>query len=175
MKNTKPDSIKYLEKLDIPTPTGHFYAPNKCADNDQNGAQVLLESPVNSALIEPLVTSDNCRKEQSKASTEPEQSCGTQCAPTLRRRGNRPARPAYVIDANGCWLWQGAISHRGYGLAWDAAAYKMRAAHILIYEQHRGAVPAGLQLDHLCRNRKCVNPAHLDPVTQDVNVQRGAA
>lgn len=50
-----------------------------------------------------------------------------------------------------------------------------RPAHIVFYERAHGPVPAGLQLDHICRNRRCVNPDHLEPVTQAINVQRGAA
>ncbi len=70
----------------------------------------------------------------------------------------------------GCWLWTGAKS-RGYGQLYDGA--RMRQAHTLSYEMHVGPVPDGLQLDHLCRVRHCVNPAHLEPVTCRENLLRG--
>ena len=50
----------------------------------------------------------------------------------------------------------------------------MRIAHRLTYQWAKGPIPAGMELDHLCRNRRCVNPAHLEPVTHRENVRRGA-
>jgi len=71
----------------------------------------------------------------------------------------------------GCWLWQGAINHDGYGLFWHEE--KMRGAHRTAFEHWNGKVLEGLELDHLCRNRQCVNPDHLEIVTHKENVQRG--
>lgn len=78
---------------------------------------------------------------------------------------------------SGCWLWTGG-TRQGYGLytEYDAASVptrKTRNAHLVVYELLVGPVPAGFQLDHLCRNRICVNPGHLEPVTQRENVLRG--
>jgi hypothetical protein len=69
-----------------------------------------------------------------------------------------------------CWEWSGALNKQGYGSFWAGAA---RGAHRIAYELMRGAVPEGAHLDHLCRNRACVNPWHLEPVSQRVNVLRG--
>lgn len=75
------------------------------------------------------------------------------------------------IDANGCWNWTGTKSPKGYALTQVDGVSKR--AHRVIYELTNGPVPTGLQLDHLCRNRGCVNPDHLEPVTGKVNVLRG--
>ena len=75
---------------------------------------------------------------------------------------------------NGCWLWTGACSRRGYGaILADFPDRRMLCAHRAAYEMLVGPIPDGLQLDHLCRNRPCVNPAHLEPVTGRENVLRG--
>lgn len=79
-------------------------------------------------------------------------------------------------DLNGgCWEWKGAVSGGnatgGYGQMRDAG--KTLYAHRLSYETLSGSIPDGLHLDHLCRNRKCVNPLHLEPVTCKENLMRG--
>ena len=66
-----------------------------------------------------------------------------------------------------CVRWQGKYFANGYG----RVGYKM--AHRIVYEQEVGEIPEGLQLDHLCRNRWCVNTLHLEPVTIAENVLRG--
>lgn len=77
------------------------------------------------------------------------------------------------VDADGdCWLWIGAIDGDGYGTCTVRRA-KARA-HRVAYELLVGPIPAGLTIDHLCRVRHCVNPDHLEPVTNRENVQRGA-
>ncbi len=74
----------------------------------------------------------------------------------------------YSVDsATGCWEWLGRRNSSGYGML------GRRGAHRLVYTLLKGDIPDGLQLDHLCRNRGCVNPDHLDPVTQKVNILRG--
>lgn len=76
-----------------------------------------------------------------------------------------------------CWLWQGSIGLGGYGIlsqySSDHRKSLPKRAHRVIYEIARGPIPKGLVLDHLCRVRHCVNPDHLEPVTEKVNLQRG--
>lgn len=69
---------------------------------------------------------------------------------------------------NGCWLWTAALHPDGYG------RFEHRPAHRIAWEFIKGPVPEGLELDHLCRVRPCVNPSHLEPVTRRENVRRGA-
>lgn len=74
---------------------------------------------------------------------------------------------------DGCWLWTGVRNWGGYGFFYVDANCFGKAAHRFAYETEIGPIPEGLQLDHLCRNRQCVNPAHLEPVTQQENIRRG--
>jgi hypothetical protein len=79
---------------------------------------------------------------------------------------------AYEVDVRtGCWIWKRSLTAKGYGKLFVNG--KSVTAHKYIYELHKGSVPDGLVLDHLCRNRNCVNPDHLEPVTQKENVLRG--
>ncbi len=78
----------------------------------------------------------------------------------------------WSLDAGGCWIWRGAVNRAGYGaFSVDGTT---RRAHRVSYELRVGPIPEGLHLDHLCRVRACVNPAHLEPVTHAENVRRGA-
>lgn len=73
-------------------------------------------------------------------------------------------------DGTNCWEWTGS-KVRGYGDFWLGTVNGL--AHRYSYKTLVGPIPEGLQIDHLCRNRPCVNPAHLEPVTASVNNRRG--
>jgi hypothetical protein len=90
---------------------------------------------------------------------------------TLRERLEAKTFPE---PNTGCWLWAGAVVGNGYGkIKVDG---RLKYAHRVAYEQSVGPVPPGYELDHLCRVRCCVNPAHLlEPVTHRENTLRGGA
>ena len=74
-------------------------------------------------------------------------------------------------ESSGCWIWIGCTNAGGYGQV--RMSGRTKTAHRVIYELLRGAIPEGLDLDHLCRTRACVNPQHLEPVTRQINLLRG--
>ena len=82
----------------------------------------------------------------------------------------------FDVQPNGCWGWTAAKDPKtGYGNFSDKpTGRRMVNAHRMSWELYRGPIPAGLTIDHLCRNTSCVNPDHLEPVTQRENSRRGA-
>lgn len=74
-------------------------------------------------------------------------------------------------EVTGCWNWKGGIDSKGYGAFYNNG--KTVLAHRFAYETNKATIPTGLVLDHLCRNTKCVNPEHLEAVTDKINILRG--
>ena len=76
--------------------------------------------------------------------------------------------PAGALD---CWRWGASLNDGGYGQI--MIGNRPLRAHRVAWELLRGDIPTGLVIDHLCRNRACVNPWHMEPVTNEVNIERG--
>jgi len=124
------------------------------------------------------VTADNLRRGTSKSC-----GCGRGDANRARAAALPPIEdrfwiqverdgpvPAHCPDLGPCWLWTGSVDEKGYGRFHDGD--RPRKAHDLAYEYTRGPIPNGLEPDHLCRNRPCCNPAHLEAVTHEENCRR---
>ena len=84
----------------------------------------------------------------------------------------RLAERTHRVDDTGCWEWQGATKRGGYGHM--SVQGKMQLVHRLAWKVVMGDIEPGMEIDHLCRNRACLNPAHLEPVTKEENVRRGS-
>ena len=113
--------------------------------------------------------------------------CATHHRRVLRNGTADPDRPVQtrnpradfwgLVDVGhplGCWTWTGAVALSGYG-NWYPGARVSEFAHRRAYELLMGPIPAGRELDHLCRNRLCCNPDHLEPVTPAENIARSGA
>ena len=96
-------------------------------------------------------------------------------------RGTRPSRPIAERlwrrvekgEEHECWLWTGSGNPKGYGLIFGGPDdARMRPVHRVAYEIEIGPIPEGMEIDHLCRTRNCVNPAHLEPVDHAENCRR---
>ena len=83
--------------------------------------------------------------------------------------------PSTRPELGPCWLWMASLDTYGYGMFWQGPRpmRKLRRSHRVAYEASFGQIPEGFDIDHLCRNRCCVNPAHLEPVTRKENLRRG--
>lgn len=76
-----------------------------------------------------------------------------------------------------CWLWAELLTDIGYGRFWRKMddGWKLFLAHRVMYEEHKGSIPEGYQIDHLCRVRHCINPDHLEAITRKANILRGVS
>jgi hypothetical protein len=91
--------------------------------------------------------------------------------PYVPGHGSRRSDPQWEVAPNGCWLWRWSTNNKGYGrIRVDGAEW---LAHRYVYTRQRGPIPPELELDHLCSNRRCVNPDHLEAVPHRVNCRRG--
>lgn len=106
---------------------------------------------------------------------------GQSCMKKLKRSGSTPVvltlEAGSYIDlriekTSTCWNWRGSVAENGYGTVWsNGKSYKI---HRVVYELSTNRViPKGMVIDHLCRNRTCVNPKHLEVVTSRENILRG--
>jgi hypothetical protein len=77
------------------------------------------------------------------------------------------------VHPSGCWDWQGSLNPRGYGKVGTGGRHGTGLVHRVVYELFVGSIPDGLTIDHLCANKRCVNPMHLEPVTAEENHRRG--
>lgn len=83
-----------------------------------------------------------------------------------------PPHDLIVISDEGCWLWTGANDGR-YGVKYDREAKRQVKTHRVNYEHLVGPIPEGYEIDHLCREKLCCNPDHLEAVTHRENTLRG--
>lgn len=113
-----------------------------------------LESRSCATCGAPLVR----RRKELSGNFRRRKTCGRSCAGRMQNGG-----PDYIVQDRGyetpCWVWQKAVNDQGYALL------SHQRVHRIYYERDVAPVPVGMQLDHLCRVRSCVNPAHLEPVT----------
>lgn len=79
----------------------------------------------------------------------------------------------YEVDENGCWLWLKQTVGKGYGRKWTGHPEGI-VAHVWYFQAAGGEIPNGYQIDHLCRVKRCVNPAHLEAVSGTENRRRAS-
>lgn len=94
------------------------------------------------------------------------------------RKAHAPTEPYYLKEDRGystaCWIWQRSLNAKGYPYFCRTVMGKVetKRAHRMYYEERHGPIPGNLTVDHLCRQRACVNPAHMEIVTLQENIRR---
>ncbi len=83
------------------------------------------------------------------------------------RYDEEPIGPLMESMLSDCQIWTRANDGRGYGVQWNSRTQRVDKAHRVAYEEAKGLIPDELEIDHLCRNRACVNPDHLEAVTHE--------
>lgn len=120
-----------------------------------------------------------CRKPTTVSTLDYEKHGYIKNVPRLYTTGHKPRihRRFEIDPETECWNWLLGKDSSGYGLTKIVVDGVRRTigAHRAVYQENKGPIPKGLELDHLCRNRKCVNPNHLEPVTDTENARRGDA
>ncbi len=131
----------------------------------------VITCPTCGDTFEPRSTQRYCRATCKPKRVWPD--AGNTEPPPLARQGSYVERllARYEVQSNGCWQWTGTYAGTGYGQIGRQG--RTIGAHRAMWEHalHR-PVPEGLDLDHLCRNKGCVNPDHLEPVTRSENIRR---
>jgi hypothetical protein len=115
--------------------------------------------------------------EQGKTRPRQQYTLDARAAGRLWRRVRKDGPiPAHRPDLGPCWPWTGSCTANGYGqfhVRLDSGPWSVTVAHRVAYELTIGPIPDGLVLDHLCRNRACARPDHLEPTTDAANILRG--
>ena len=104
------------------------------------------------------------KRDPSKVWHGPQNTSGKICELDFQRFSQR-----YTLVENGCWIWRGAVDHRGYGVF--HLLDRSDGAHRNSYRMHKGEIPKGMVVRHLCHNKLCVNPEHLAIGTYKENMQ----
>src|SRR5690625_4821589 len=165
-----------VSRLPCPNPRDNRSAPGG-ATNTLRGLTRQPALPGRGLGMEPTRVCESCSQiiarnpKWSSAHYATRRFCSRAC----QSANNPNVTRDYTITETGCWEWLGRLDRNGYGKAYDPsmpAGQRVDWAHRVSYRVHRGAIPEGKQLDHLCSNPPCINPEHLEPVTQRENIRR---
>lgn len=134
---------------------------------------IAIKTP--SSLFPSESECPHCGRRFRKAKTN-QKFCSQSCGASARIYVLRPIEERLETKTlklpSGCWEWIGAKDCHGYGRIGTSKS-KVALAHRVSFERWRNVIPPGMVIDHLCRNPSCINPDHLDVVTQKTNVRRG--